>query len=186
MSEAIAANLNGIDYPLGQVDTKISSRGDHGGSSEKGVGSATGVHMDRPEHEKHKHDREGQLQNVGAMDGPRFIMVLHEQNGGTSVDIWNRAVTRRAAWNSNDSRRVHADINGPKSIYVLNGPCRCASLQENNATKFYHRGSGSGGPCFTLIVTLSCAVDEALAKLVMIEGAKCLSAIEKLFVEYTR
>jgi len=183
-TENLDAGLDGVTHELGRVDTKISLRGDHNEIKEKGDKSATGVHTDGGKSEKEKTDHEMVVHNLGPMDGARAVACVHEQGGGTAMSMWNRPTRRRHAWDVNHAGRVFSAQHGSKSIYEMNGQVRHDLRQKNNATKFYHRGSSTGGACVTLIVTLTCDMDEALAKFVMVEVAKCLNAIEELFLAH--
>ena len=66
-------------------------------------------------------------------------------------------------------------------IYLFNGPIRHSVPQANRFTKFYHRGSSSGGACVNFIMTMTCDVNEVEVKWIMHQIVHFMFKVEGLF-----
>ena len=193
----------GEGFPPAASTTKVANSG-HGNGNEIMIyqsgmdlppGYDSSTHRDASYAERVAFDTGKEvLVNVGATDGTRASGGIAEVGTMKYLGFYDRHSNRNATEKAKDDARIssveHARLDidqkdglynmGRKWVCAFNGPIRHKGVQRNEEVQVYHQG-GSTGPCFHVLVTFTRDLNKVEVKWVMLEIAKLLNRVEKLF-----
>ena len=193
-------NPSNADFSTMSADIKMTKKS-HGGAIEDGAVdlsevtatmdervfrcfSRTSVHMDAGMSEKQALNNQGEYENVGCMQGVRFLFGWGEPGHMKDFSFYDRQLNRNASEEAHKAARIGQVYQFDNCwIYCFNGPVRHRVPQADRTTKIYHRGSSVGGACLNFIMTMTCDVKEVEVRWIMKQIVNFMYNVEALLTK---
>jgi hypothetical protein len=193
-------NPSNADFSTMSADIKMTKKS-HSGSIEDGAVdlsaetttmdaidarsfSRTSVHMDGGMSEKQALNNQGEYENVGCMQGVRFLFGWGEAGHMKDFSFYDRQLNRNASEEAHVKARIGQVYQFDNCwIYCFNGPVRHRVPQVGRTTKIYHRGSSTGGACLNFIMTMTCDVKAVEVRWIMKQIVNFMSNVEALLTK---